>query len=555
MGKISILENRLPFGKLRARWYKATILLLAFVLIVVNWRRSCISSYSYTDKENTILYHDEDCVSLVVFTANMFIWGLITPMVLLTELVTGKAIFGQRHCDSPDDGYHCHKDISRLWGPYSPYFAVDTADDSTLNRYHGCEVTFANVLSRHGARYPTGGASAGIKITINKIQSQATSYSRKTDFMKTFKYSLGADALTSFGQQEMYNSGVRFYRRYESLAFNNDPFFRFSAQGRVIDSGEKFTQGFIDEKTKRTGEPVGQYPPAVLVYEGYPFNNTMDHGTCREFEMGKFSGVASAAQTEYATIFTAPIIEWLKKEIIGVDLTPQDAINLMSLCPFYTVAEPTGDPLPKFCNLFSKDEFKSYNYYLSLGKFYGYGPGNPLGPAQGIGYTNELISRLTGTPVNDSTTTNSTLDGDPSTFPLDRRLYADFSHDNTMTSIFSALNLFHGMKNLSTTELDQTSKFNAAELVPFASRMYVEKLQCEDNKKEEFVRVLINEQIMELKACKADKKGRCTVGAFVDSLQWARDGGNWAECGWPYEISEQKRKEKKKQESKITKQT
>ncbi|KAK6535776.1 hypothetical protein TWF281_000028 [Arthrobotrys megalospora] len=526
----NFLEHKLPLGKLRTRWYKAAILLLALLLIVVNWRRSCISSYSYTDRDNKILYNNEDCVSLVVFTANMFVWGLITPMVLFTELVTGKALFRQRRCDSPDNGYHCHKDISRSWGPYSPYFSVESTNDVTSNKYHNCKVTFANILSRHGARYPTDGASEGIKKTVNKIQSQATSYSRRTAFIKSFKYTLGADALTTFGEQEMYNSGVRFYRRYESLASDNDPFIRFSAQQRVIDSGVKFTQGFIDEKTKRTGGPVSPFPPPVLIYEGYPFNNTLDHGTCHEFENGTFSNVSSIAQTEYAAVFTQPIIKWLKKEIAGVDIIPKDVVNLMSLCPFYTVAEPTGDPLPEFCDLFSKQEFKLYNYYLSLGKFYGYGPGNPLGPAQGIGYTNELISRLTSTPVNDSTTTNSTLDSDPATFPLGRKLYADFSHDNTMTSIFSAMNLFRGIKNLSTVEMEQDSEFNAAELVPFASRMYVEKLHCKDNEEEEFVRVIINDKIMELKGCKEDHRGRCTVNAFVESLQWARDGGNWAQC-------------------------
>ncbi|KAK6508769.1 hypothetical protein TWF481_003539 [Arthrobotrys musiformis] len=518
-----LLEPKLSLGKLRARRYKAAILLSALLLIVVNWRRSCLPNYSYSYS-----YTNEDCTSLVVFTANMFIWGLLTPMALLIEAITGKAIFAQRPCDSPDDGYHCHKDISRLWGPYSPYFAVDSEPihGAGMDDYTNCRVTLVNVLSRHGARYPTDGAGRLINGTLNKLKSQGT-FSAKTGFIRDFKYTLGSDNLTTFGEKEMYNSGVKFYRRYKSLASDHDPFFRFSAQQRVIDSGENFVQGFVDEKMKQTGKPPIPFPPPVLVYEGPRFNNTMDHGTCGKFEN---STIASAAQTEFAAVFTKPIIKWLKTEISGVDILPVDVISLMSLCPFYTIAQPTGDPLPKFCDLFTHREFELYNYYLSLGKFYGYGPGNPLGPAQGIGYTNELIARLTGTPVNDSTTTNTTLDSDPVTFPLGRKLYADFSHDNTMTSIFSALNLFQGIANLSTTTMDRDSKFNAAELVPFASRMYVETLQCSDNKKEEFVRVIVNDRIMELKACKGDGKGRCTVAAFVDSLQWARDGGNWAEC-------------------------
>jgi hypothetical protein len=65
----------------------------------------------------------------------------------------------------------------------------------------------------------------------------------------------------------------------------------------------------------------------------------------------------------------------------------------------------------------------------TLNKYYGYSHGNPLGPTQGVGFTNELIARLTSQPVNDHTTTNTTLDTSNTTFPLNRKLYADFSHD------------------------------------------------------------------------------------------------------------------------------
>ena len=40
--------------------------------------------------------------------------------------------------------------------------------------------------------------------------------------------------------------------------------------------------------------------------------------------------------------------------------------------------------------------------------------GNPLGRIQGVGYVNELLARLTGEPVQDHTTHNSSLE-----FPLD----------------------------------------------------------------------------------------------------------------------------------------
>ena len=76
--------------------------------------------------------------------------------------------------------------------------------------------------------------------------------------------------------------------------------------------------------------------------------------------------------------------------------------------------------------------------------------GQELGPVQGVGYVNELIARLTDSPVHDSTQTNRTLDSNATTFPLNRTFYADFSHDNEMIAIYSAIGLFRPPQPLKT---------------------------------------------------------------------------------------------------------
>jgi hypothetical protein len=63
--------------------------------------------------------------------------------------------------------------------------------------------------------------------------------------------------------------------------------------------------------------------------------------------------------------------------------------------------------------------------------------------------------------------------------------------------------------------------------------MYVEKLECGGNKErkgEEYVRVLINDRVMELDTCGGDEDGLCTLEDFVESLSFARRGGNWDRC-------------------------
>ena len=168
------------------------------------------------------------------------------------------------------------------------------------------------------------------------------------------------------------------------------------------------------------------------------------------------------------------------------------------------------------------------------GKYYGYGAGNALGPTQGVGWVNELIARLTNSPVIDGTTTNQTIDGNPTTFPVGPKypLFADFSRDITMTAIFFALNLYSDLPPLSNTtveEVKDTNGYSTPWTVPFAARAYFEKMVCK-GEKEELVRAVINDRVVPLEKCGADKYGRCKLKAFVKSLAFARSGGKWADC-------------------------
>jgi hypothetical protein len=212
----------------------------------------------------------------------------------------------------------------------------------------------------------------------------------------------------------------------------------------------------------------------------------------------------------------------------------------MDLCPFNTVAEHTLPNTPPalslFCALFTPSEWLNYDYIQTLLKFYGFGPGNPLGPTQGVGFTNELIARLTDTPLQDHTSTNSTLDSSNATFPLGLSLYADFSHNNDMTSIFFALGLYNNTGLLSTTTretTEQTNGYTASWTVPFAARAYFEKMVCgEDGSEagEEMVRVIVNDRVLPLTNLGADARGLVPLSQFVSALSFARSGGDWEKC-------------------------
>ncbi|KAK8929848.1 3-phytase A [Metarhizium anisopliae] len=288
----------------------------------------------------------------------------------------------------------------------------------------------------------------------------------------------------------------------------------------------------IQKDVKDYGKGFDKYLEDILVIpEDNWSNNTLDHGTCDAFETGPNAELAHDKQAPWKNIWATPIMERLNAKLPGAKITLEETVYFMDLCPFNTVASEKST-VSDFCRLFSKEEWRGYEYYESLEKWYGYGPANPLGPTQGVGYVNELIARLSHSPVQDHTSTNETLDSNPSTFPLNRLLYADFSHDNTMMTVYAALGIYTNATEIPTDRRvspKTADGYSASQAVPFGARMYVEKMHCGGDDYE-MVRVLVNDRVMPLKGCKADKLGRCEVGDFLKGLDFAKKGGLWDQC-------------------------
>ncbi|KAK7029516.1 NAPDH-dependent diflavin reductase [Paramarasmius palmivorus] len=359
--------------------------------------------------------------------------------------------------------------LEKLWAQYSPFFPVK-------------EYVPPPPLQRHGARYPTTGAALNIVSAVSKLQSVEGTWLHR-------------------GRSNRLKRDKLAFQRYSQLvAQNNLPFVRASHSERVIKSATNWTAGFSDASYQ-------VFNPVLSV-------------------------IISEATDAWIAIFAPSITKRLNEGAPGANLTDAEIYSLMSLCAFDTAAHSSeGDygkvELSPFCGLFSKEEFEDFEYVGDLDKFYNTGYGNPLGPVQGVGYVNELLARLTSTPVNDSTQTNHTLDDSPATFPLNRTIYADFSHDNQMIPIYAVLGLFPQKTALDPTKPDPSRTWRASELVPFAGRMVVEKLECA---KQEFVRIFVNDALQPLEFCRSDDQtspqGLCTLEAFIESQEYARSGGN-----------------------------
>jgi hypothetical protein len=83
--------------------------------------------------------------------------------------------------------------------------------------------------------------------------------------------------------------------------------------------------------------------------------------------------------------------------------------------------------------------------------WYGAGPGSPIAAAMGIGYVQELVSRLTKTRITEfNTSVNKTIASSETLFPLIQPIYVDATHDTVLSSSKLLLSIYTAPAETST---------------------------------------------------------------------------------------------------------
>ncbi|KAJ3540298.1 hypothetical protein NMY22_g4362 [Coprinellus aureogranulatus] len=472
----------------------------------------------------------------VLMTIAMIPFVLVFVLTLYMQLNVGRAI----PTTTSRFTIPAPAEIQNFWGAYTPYFPVNLYEPPPKN----CEINQAssssfkhsrchsdsgsnctssrqvNIIQRHGARFPTSGSSERILDALDKVKSAPVYGDDRLLFVKDYQYPLGVAELVPFGAYQSAESGATVYERYNRLVSQgNIPFVRASGSDRVVDSAANWTAGFAAASNNI-------YQPKLAVILNESLNDTLEDAMCPN------AGEPDEEVGIWTDIFAKPIADRLNTWAQGANLLPIDVISLMSLCAFESVAM---EKLSLWCQLFGEEEFSQYEYYSDIEKYYNRGYGQDLGPVNGVGYINELLARLKERPVQDHTQTNHTLTSSPTTFPLNRSIYADFSHDNLMVAVYAAMGLFRQNAHLDPKSPDPKRTWIASKLVPFSGRLVVERMQCNwphrlrvarrdrldkqpSARREMFVRVLVNDAVQPLDFCDGDKHGLCSLGAFVEII-------------------------------------
>ncbi|KAF2177726.1 3-phytase A precursor [Zopfia rhizophila CBS 207.26] len=420
---------------------------------------------------------------------------------------------------------HNHNIFQRL-ANLSPYFPNPRGFG--VEEYsvpHGSNVTWLNMVHRHGSRYPEMNGRAAERKLGKKIMDAIGKFkaSGALEFLNSWKFMLGAEILVPIGKQELFNSGTLHYYQYGHLFPNNGSkiIARTTTQRRMVESAEYFLAGFF-------GLGWTQNATLEMVIESTDFNNTMaGYKLCNHSNWQ----MAYEATLEWATIYLSDAYPRIKSMISGdLDWTLEDTYNAQALCAYETIALGFSH----WCSVFTYEEWEGFEYSLDIGFSAGVGFQSPIGRAIGIGYVQEVLARMEHHVITSpAAQINVTLDNNTVTFPLDQTLNFDFSHDANIISILTAFGLTQFNKPLPTTHIVER-EFILSYLEPFAGRLDIEIVRApspvNSNRSDStiylegpptsYVHFILNQRTIplgkSLKECGKRDDGWCEMEAFIE---------------------------------------
>ncbi|KIY44827.1 phosphoglycerate mutase-like protein [Fistulina hepatica ATCC 64428] len=461
--------------------------------------------------------------------------------------------------DASSSEAHRKFNLFRSWGNLSPWFSLPRGIfglESGPEPPETCAITGLHFLHRHGARYPTSYASYGGPAGLSsRLHQNAADWNATGDlnFLNNWTHKLGEEILTPFGRQQLFDLGVSMRMRYGFLLknfteANTIPVFRTESQDRMLASAMNFAIGFF-------GYPFeGQYQQSITI-EAPGFNNTLaPYETCPNARIKSKADRGYYYVSEWANVYLKDAQARLQKQLPGFTLSIEDVYTMQQMCAYETVALGFS----KFCELFTVEEWEGFDYALDLGFWYNSAFGSPVARVQGVGYVQELIARLTHTPIAmHNSSTNATLDDNPVTFPLGQSLYVDATHEVVVLNVITALNLttFAASGPLPADHIPKDRSFRSSHLAPFATNIQFQRasphsvtsvsilllypyilllhfplpfadmpssptvLSCEDTDNTQ-IRILINDGVAPLtgiKGCPEQKDGMCPLSTFVEA--------------------------------------
>ncbi|KAF8191057.1 histidine phosphatase superfamily [Mycena galopus ATCC 62051] len=430
-------------------------------------------------------------------------------------------------------------DVIHSWGNLSPFQSSNLGVKSSAKIPDGCSLQQVHLLHRHGARYPTTGSPpAAFATALHAVASTGNlSASGPLAFLNTWTYKLGAEILTPFGRAQLFELGVGFRVKYGDILkeFTDLPVWRTTSEERMVDSALHFAAGFFGVQ-----EYQNDYHQLIEI-EAQGFNSTLaPYDQCPNAN-NAISAAAANFTNQWESIYLADAQKRLAPHLTGFTLNTTWLFAMQQTCAYETVALGYS----AFCDLFTEEEWKGYEYSVDISFWYDNGPGNPAVAAEGIGWVQELVSRLTQTRITEfASTVNGTIVSSNVTFPLSQPMFVDATHDTVISAIVVAMNFtsLAATGPLPGTHIPPNRSYIVNQISPFGSNLVGQVLSCPSSSSSSslppqptatsptnattqpptHIRWILNDAVVPLTGiagCGKSDEGLCEFDTFVKGMQ------------------------------------
>ena len=378
----------------------------------------------------------------------------------------------------------------------------------------GCQIEQVHSLQRHAQRFPTGAFDDGLndenfaaKVFNFTSANPGSKFSGPLAFLSSYEYIMSESYLTGIGASTEFTAGSTFWNRYGRILYNAvpgqlqynstymnltarpKPVLRTTSQSRIENSQINWALGFFGPSFYETPEPSlksfgnGSLFDVVIIPEGGTENNTLaSYDSCFQDLAPDISSIGDTDLLfQYVPLYIKDATARMNSYApAGFHFNDNDTYAMQSICAYETGYIGISD----FCNLFTKEEWEGFEQTLDIEYYYDYSYGNPTGRAQGLGYLQELLARLTDQYIDVSNSSvNFTITDNAKEFPLGRPFYADFTHDDIIVSTLTAMSLdyFHEHPDINTYPPNPERHFILSHMTPFGGRLITELIGCADS--------------------------------------------------------------------------
>ncbi|KAK8002715.1 hypothetical protein PG989_002434 [Apiospora arundinis] len=353
-------------------------------------------------------------------------------------------------------------------GANGPWFAGDNVNGISPEVPENCYVDQAAYVSRHGSRFPDQGAYNGWVKFQQRLSAGGYTASGALSFMPTWKTVLTNPSKqiameSPTGVKEAQDMGYQLRTRYPDLYNDGDDFMVWANNyTRVLQTAKMFVRGFLGWESDSLGSVVS------VSSKGFPGgigDSLAPSDMCPKFADNE----GSEQQSTWNKIWIPPVQARLNALISGnLTLTADDITSIPYLCGYES--QITGRLSP-WCDVFTDEELKAYQYSNDMRYFYGIGPGTDLNKKMMTPYLDALMGLFTQGP----NITGTKADGSGFDVP---KLLVSFLNDGQLTELVTSSGVFDAQPLLSPTEKDDNRLWIGSRYVTMRGTIAFERLNC-----------------------------------------------------------------------------